>query len=351
MDDVVVIGAGQAGLAAGYHLRQAGLRFTILEANAGAGGSWPHYYDSLVLFSPARYSSLPGLPFPGDPDHYPTRAEVVDYLREYAAKYELPIVPNAPVTTVQRDGNLFRVSTASGRTYPARAVIAATGSFGKPYMPDLPGRAEFRGRVLHAFDYRNPEPFAGQRVVVVGSANSAVQIAVELVEVARVTLATRSRIIFFPQKILGKDGHFWLRVTGLDRVGILRDQSTPVVDAGRRYSAAVRAKRPDARRMFTRFTASGIVWRDGSEEEVDSVIFATGYRPNVQYLAALDGALDPNGRPRQRAGVSRTVRRLYFVGLSGQRNFASATLRGVGPDAALVVKHIRRSLQSPAAHS
>ena len=345
MDDVLVIGAGQAGLAAGYHLRQAGLRFSILEANAAAGGSWPHYYDSLVLFSPARYSSLPGLPFPGDPDHYPTGAEVIAYLHAYAAKFELPILPNARVTTVAREGDLFRVSTAAGQTYSARALIAATGSFGKPYIPDLPGRAEFRGRVLHAFDYRNPAPFAGQRVIVVGGANSAVQIAVELAQVARVTLALRSRILFFPQKILGKDGHFWLRVTGLDRMRILRDQSTPVVDAERRYSAAVRAKRPDAQRMFTRFTERGVVWRDGAEEEVDTVILATGYRPNLQYLGAL-GALDPNGLPLQKAGVSRTVPGLYFMGLSGQRNFASATLRGVGPDAAVVMKHIRNSLSS-----
>jgi putative flavoprotein involved in K+ transport len=266
----------------------------------------------------------------------------VAYLQDYAAKFELPVLANARITAVERDGGLFRVVTSSAKTFLARSVIAATGSFGNPYVPELPGRAAYRGAILHAFDYRDPSLFAGQRIVVAGGANSAVQIAVELARVARVTLALRSRIFWMPQRILGKDGHFWLRVTGLDRSRFLRDQSTPVVDAGR-YRAAVSAGRPDARPMFTRFTERGVVWRDGAAEDVDTVILATGYRPSLGYLTAL-GALDANGLPRQKAGVSRTVPGLYYVGLSGQRNFASATLRGVGPDAALVVKHLLRSL-------
>jgi putative flavoprotein involved in K+ transport len=339
MYDALVIGAGQAGLAAGYHLKQAGLRFAILESGEAPGGSWPHYYDSLVLFSPAEYSSLPGMPFPGDPDHYPTRDEVVAYLRKYADTFALPVISGARVATVHRDGDWFRVTTTAGAMFVTRSVIAATGSFGNPYIPDLPGRSEYQGRVLHAFDYREPSPFAGQRIVVVGGANSAVQIAVELARVARVTLALRSRIFWTPQRILGKDGHFWLRVTGLDRSRFLSDQSTPVVDAGRRYRTAVRASRPDARPMFKRFTERGVVWRNGDAEDVDTVILATGYRPNLQYLSGL-GALDARGLPLQKRGASTTVPGLYYVGLSGQRNFASATLRGVGEDAAVVVERL-----------
>ena len=266
---------------------------------------------------------------------------MIAYLQEYAAKFKLPIVTNARVVSVERDDE-FHITLANNETLHTRTLIAATGSFGNPYIPDIPGRAEFRGRVLHAFDYREPSSFAGQRIVVVGGANSAVQIGYELARVARVTLALRTRIHWSPQRILGKDGHFWLRLTGLDYVRILRDMSTPVVDPGF-YRRAIKAKRPDARKMFTRFTEHGVVWANGEEERIDTVILATGYRPNLHYLDRL-GALRPDGRPLQRNGVSTTVSGLYYVGLSGQRNFASATLRGVGPDAERVVRRLVQSL-------
>ncbi len=337
-----MIGAGQAGLAAGYHLRAAGLKFVLLEAAEAAGGSWCRYYDSLVLFSPAVYSSLPGLPFPGDPEHYPRRDEVVAYLRDYATAFELPVVAGARVTAVEREESGFRVVTEGRGTFHGASVIASTGSFGNPYIPDLPGASEYRGRILHSFAYRHPDSFAGQRVVVVGGANSAVQIAVELARVARATLATRSPILFVPQRILGRDGHFWLKVTGLDQSPWLKDQSTPVVDAGN-YRRAVVAGRPDRRRMFERFTPTGVAWNAREREDVDTVLFATGFRPALGYLAGV-GALDKAGRPLQRDGVSTAAPGLYYVGFSGQRNFASATLRGVGPDAAIVVSHLRKGL-------
>src|SRR4051812_24769305 len=115
--DVLVIGGGQAGLAAGYHLQHAGLSFAILESASDVGGSWPHYYDSLTLFSPAGRSSLPGLAFPGKPQHYPTRDEVVAYLRHYARHFALPVVTDARVLLVERTTQGFRVSTSSGHTY------------------------------------------------------------------------------------------------------------------------------------------------------------------------------------------------------------------------------------------
>ena len=181
-------------------------------------------------------------------------------------------------------------------------------------------------------------------MVVVGAGNSAVRIAHELAGVAETTLATRAPLRFEPQTILGRDVHFWLSVSGLDRLplGRLFDVSEPgaVVDDGT-YAAAVRAGRPDRSPLFSRFTEGGVVWDNGEEEAVDAVVLATGYRPNLDYLRPL-GALREDGRPNQRAGIARTVPGLYFVGLPFQTSFASATLRGVGSDAAHVVARARR---------
>lgn len=214
--DVIVIGAGQAGLAAGYHLQRSGLSFVILEASDQPAGSWPKYYDSLTLFSPARYSELPGLAFPGAPDHYPTRDEVVEYLIHYASHFDLPVELNIRAVAVRREGTQFEVRTSDRRRFLAHSLVAATGSFHRPYIPEVPEREQFQGKLLHSFQYRNADSFQGQRVVVVGAGNSAVQIAVELATIANVTLATREPVKFVPQVILGKDLHFWLQVTGLD---------------------------------------------------------------------------------------------------------------------------------------
>jgi len=327
-------------LATGYHLQKAGLRFLILEAGAEPGGSWPNFYDSLSLNSTAAYSSLPGLSFPGRPDHYPRRDQAAAYIGSYAAHFALPIVTGARVVKVERLGRFFRVITGDKGSYTARTIVAATGFFGQPNIPNLPGQAQYRGQVLHAAGYRRPEPFRQQRVVVIGGANAAVQIGVELAQVARTTLATRRPICYLPQRVLGQDIHFWFNLSGLDRTQWLDEQSMPVFDTGQ-YRAAVAVGRPDRRPMFERFTEDGLIWSDGRYEKVDAVIFATGYRPHLTYLAEL-GALDKTGRARQRRGASTTVPGLYYVGLPRQRTVASATLRGVGADAKIVVAHLRR---------
>lgn len=344
--DALVVGRGQAGLAAGYHLKREDLSFAILEASGEAGGSWPEYDDSLRLFSPTRYSGLPGLPFPGPPDHYPARDEVVTYLRGFAEAFSLPVLAGKRVMRTERTGAVFRLLNGGGEEHRARTQISATGSFARPHRPRFPDQQCFGGRILHAAEYRDPVPFRGKRVVVVGAGNSAVQIAHELAGVAETTLATRAPLRFRPQVILGRDIHFWLSATGLERLplGRLFDVSEPagVLDDGT-YAAAVRSGRPDRRPIFSRFTDGGVVWSDGEVEPVDAVLLATGYRPDLGYLEPLD-ALRDEGRPNQRAGVSRLVPGLYFVGLPFQTSFASATLRGVGPDAALVVSRLRAHL-------
>ena len=252
--DTLVIGAGQSGLATAHALRKQGIDPVVLEAGDAPTGAWPKYYESLTLFSPARYSALPGLAFPGDPDRYPHRDEVVAYLEEYAKRLDVDIRIGHYVRDLKHANEIFTARLADGRELHARTVVAATGGFTNPYRPALPGLASFTGTVLHAADYQRPEPFAGQRVLVVGGGNSAIQIAAELAEHARATVTTREKLRFAPQRPLGRDLHFWYTVTGLDTAPVGRllthPPTVPVLDTGR-YRTAIATGRPDHRPMFT----------------------------------------------------------------------------------------------------
>lgn len=343
--DAVVIGAGSAGLAAAYWLQRRRLTFTVLEAGRSPSGAWPAYYSSLTLFTPARHSSLPGLPFPGSPDHYPSRDEMAAYLRAYAGHLALPVERHADVTSVQAQGNGFEVTARDGRKWSARATVAATGTFRRPRLPTLPGADGSGVQVQHASAYRHPEPFAGQRVVVVGAGNSGVQIAAELRRVARVTLAYRRPPRLFPHRPLGHDLTDWLTWSGVERLpigafGRVPDAQPVIAVPGLRD--ALNSGRPDLRPMFTALTRGGVRWADGTVESVDTVILATGYRWNGSYLPP--AALGADGEPRQRLGISTEVPGLYFVGLPGQRTVASGTVRAAGPDARAVVRHLARHL-------
>ncbi|MEU3146433.1 MULTISPECIES: NAD(P)/FAD-dependent oxidoreductase [unclassified Streptomyces] len=347
--DVVVIGGGQSGLAAAEALVREGLRPVVLEASDHAEGSWPRYYDSLTLFSPARFSALPGLPFGGDGDRYPHRDEVVDYLRRYADRLEVEVRTRTRVVRVERDGDGFRVATADGRNIGAAGIVAATGAFGNPLLPVLPGQDGFAGEVVHAAGYRSPEPYTDKRVVVVGGGNTAVQVGYELAEVAQVTLASRNPVQFLAQIREGRDVHHWLTSTGFDQLPpawlIHYVGGTLVLDGGR-YRKALEGGHLARRAMFAALEGEAVVWADGTREKVDTVLLATGCRPSLDYLKAL-GALDADGMPLHSGGLSLTHPGLVYMGLEFQRSFASNTLRGVGRDAEYVVSslaaHIRKA--------
>jgi putative flavoprotein involved in K+ transport len=342
--DLIVIGAGQSGLATAALAPRHGFTGTLLlEAADRPGGAWPRYYDSLTLFSPARYSSLPGMRFPGHPDRYPTRDEVVGYLRDYARRLPARIRTSTQVSSLTRRDGAWVVSADDGRRFTARAIVAATGDYTSPYVPDLPGRGEFAGQHLHAAHYRNPERFAGRRVLVVGGGNSAIQIAAELGAVADTTLATRRPIGWTAQRPLGRDVHWWFKHTRFDIAPIRRlllKVPVSVLDDGH-YRAALDEHGVDRREMFSRVTPDGVMWADGTKEAVDAIIWATGYRPAFPYLAGT-GALDSAGLPRHHGGIATTVPSLGFVGMEFQRSFSSKTLRGMGRDAGHVLARLRR---------
>src|SRR3954453_8796404 len=189
--DVVVVGGGQAGLAAGWHLRQRGLRFLVLEAAAALGDTWRTRWDSLRLFTPAEHDALPGLPFPAPAGTYPGKEAVAEYLEDYAAAFALPVELDARVTGLRRTDGGFQIGTAD-RTYTARQVIVATGPFQTPFVPALAAGLDGSVTQLHSAEYRGPDPLPDGPALVVGGGNSGFQIPEELARTRQVELSIGS---------------------------------------------------------------------------------------------------------------------------------------------------------------
>lgn len=343
--DVLVIGGGQAGLAVGYYLRRTPLRWAILDAGDGPGGAWRRGWDSLRLFSPARFSSLPGWMMPGGDDEYPSRDEALDYLARYEERYELPVHRPVRVRSVERDGEMLRVDTDRGE-WSARAVVSATGTWAGPYVPDVPGREAFRGMQIHSAEYRSPAPLAGKRVLVVGGGNSGAQVMADLAQGADATWVTLDAPRFLPGHVDGR--YLFDQATALYRARKEGREAPPPASLGDIVMVApVRAARDrgalESVRPFERFTADGVVWPDGREERIDAVIWCTGFRPALEHLRPL-GVVGPNGRVEVRGTRSIAEPRLWMVGYGDWTGFASATLIGVGRSARATVQEIERVL-------
>ncbi|KOU92022.1 pyridine nucleotide-disulfide oxidoreductase [Streptomyces sp. XY593] len=348
--DVVVIGGGQSGLAAGYHLRRLGIEHVILDAQAAPGGAWQHTWDSLRLFSPAQYSSLPGRLMPvQEGELYPDAAHVVDYLADYEKRYELPVQRGTRVESVHRDGPGLRVETDSG-SWTARAVISATGTWTRPFLPAVPGRREYQGRQLHTVQYRSPSEFAGQRVIVVGGGNSGAQIAADVAHAGiGLTWVTQRPPRYLADDIDGRAlfDHATARRRALDEgrtdtggVASLGDiVAVPPVRAAR--DAGLLTARP----MFSRLAVTGVEWADGTTAEADAVIWCTGFRPALAPFASL--------RLRGTRGHIATVGtravdepRLHLLGYGDWTGPASATLIGVGRPARDAAREIAGLLRA-----
>jgi putative flavoprotein involved in K+ transport len=214
--DVVVIGAGQAGLALGYHLARQGRRFVILDRGEAIGSAWRSRWDSLTLFTSRRYDALPGLPFPGDPDGYPTRDEVISYLDRYGATFELPIeLKSAARSLTRRDAGF--VVELGDRRVEADQVVVATGPFQEPFVPPIAEGLTPEVVHFHSTAYRSPTAIPEGRVLVVGGGNTGYQIAEELAGSHEVHLSIGSRQTPLPQRILGRDLFWYLDKTGLIR--------------------------------------------------------------------------------------------------------------------------------------
>ena len=335
--DVIVIGAGQSGLAIGRQLQQRGQRFLILDAGPAIGHVWRSRWDSLRLYTAARYSSLPGLPFPGDPDSYPTKDDVAQYLSRYARAFALPIRRNTRVTRVSRDDTGFTAHT-DGESYRAASVVVATGPFQRPVIPAVGAAIGPDILQLHSSEYRNPAQLPEGPVLVVGAANSGLHIAAELNSTRPVALSVGSATRPVPQRILGRDLFWWLTSMGLftapadSRLGRRFRNGTELVigTSTRRLVKAGVTVRP----RVTAADSTTVTFTDGTTTTPTTIVWATGYRTDHSFLD-IGGAIDPTGTPIHRRGVS-PVPGLYFLGLPWQHTRGSALLGFVGADAAYI---------------
>jgi putative flavoprotein involved in K+ transport len=335
----------------GYFLKRQGLRFVILERAGEIAPAWRERWDSLTLFTPRRYSALPGLPFPGDPDGYPTRDEVIAYLERYAETFELPIELNSEVKKLEQgDDERFRLEL-DGRTLTADQVVVATGPFQTPYVPKVAEKFADDVFQTHAVGYRRPDEVPAGTVPVVGGGNTGFQIAKELSATHKVVLSIGSRQRPLPQRVLGRDLFWWLTKARIlektvdSRLGSkLSTRDTLIGSSSRelkkRYGVEVRPRLVDADGRTVRF-------EDGSELEVDAVIWATGYRADYSWIKL--PIFDEGGRLRHRRGVT-DVPGLCFLGLTWQHTRGSALIGWVKDDAVFIAKRIAE-YQKSRAHS
>lgn len=345
--DVVVIGAGQSGLAIGYFLARQGRRFVILEAADSIGAAWQTRWDSLVLFTPRRYSALAGLAFPGDPDGYPTRDEVTAYLEQYAATFELSVELNSAVRSVTVADGKFVVGLGDSRL-EADQVVVATGPFQIPNVPALAGELAPELFQTHSTGYRRPSDVPEGSVVVVGGGNTGYQIAQELSATHQVHLAVGSRQKPLPQRFLGRDLFWWLTKTGLikktvdTRIGRrLQHRDTLIGSTPRK----ARRHGVDLKPRVVGAAGRTISFADGSDLDVDAVIWATGYRSDFSWIEP--PVHDQSGRVRHRRGVT-DVPGLYFLGLSWQQTRGSALIGWVKDDAEFLAERIAAHADAPA---
>jgi len=346
--DVIIIGGGQSALACGYFLEREKLDYVILDDQPKSGGAWQHAWDSLTLFSPSEYSSLPGWMMPKSEGKFPSRKEVIAYLIAYELRYKINVIRPVYVTEVKRLPDHFKVNTINGDYY-SKAIISATGTWGKPFIPDIQGKDLFQGEQIHSAHYRNAEEFRGKKVLIVGSGNSGAQVLAEVSKVAITKWAVQTEPEYLPDEV---DGRVLFDVASAKYHAM---QSGTTFDAGQ-YSLGkivmvppvVEARERDALKFkpsFKSIDEEGVVWPDGNHEKFDAIIWCTGFRSATDHLRPLN-ILDLNGKALTNETKVEAVHGLFLVGYGNWTGFASATLIGVGRSARKTVQLISEYLKS-----
>ena len=339
--DVVIIGAGQAGLAMGYLLSRQKRRFLIVERAGSVGSAWRERWDSLTLFTSRPYDSLPGLDFPGDAAGYPNRDEVIEYLEEYARCFELPVSLNTNVRRLGAGESGGYVIDTDRGTIAADQVVVATGPFQQRFVPDVATQLAPEIYQAHSVQYRRPSEVPGGTILVVGGGNTGFQIAEELSSTHdRVVLAVGSRQMPLPQRVLGRDLFWWLtksraiNKTVESRLGSRMQHRDTLIGSSprrlRRHGVTIKPRVIDAQGKTVRF-------EDGDQLDVEAVIWATGYRPDYSWLDV--PVIDAKSQVRHRRGLT-DLPGLYFLGLYWQWTRGSALIGWVGVDAEYIAEQI-----------
>lgn len=342
--DVLVVGAGQAGLGTAYWLtRRTSLSVLVVDGAERIGESWRQRWDSLVLFTPRRFSALPGMRMPRGASPYASKDEMADYLVAYAERQRLPVRLQARVQSLRREGSGFVAVTTAGAVR-AQQVVVASGPYARPFTPDAAAGLDADVPQLHSSRYRGPADLPTGHVLVVGAGNSAAQLAVELSRTRRVTVAAPGGMWFLPARVLGVSLYWWLYVTGVlngasttstSRYvrgrgdGIIGQELQQLVAAGTVTMHRERVVGASGRRVRL---------ADGTDVRVDAVLWCTGFRPDLRWLE-VPGALDDSGRPVQDGGRS-AVPGLHWIGLPWMTRLNSGIIDGVDRDARALVDRV-----------
>ncbi|MDN4607948.1 flavin-containing monooxygenase [Sporosarcina highlanderae] len=339
----IVIGGGQAGLAMGYYLKQSNESFLILDKGQELGEVWKDRYDSLQLFTPRMYSSLPGLILEGKQHGFPSKDEIADYLKRYAEAFALPVALNTQVLSVTRNEMGFCVETTKGIFY-ALKVVVATGPFQTKRIPAFASSLSEDVLQLHSSEYKNPGQLKQGNVLVVGGGNSGAQIAVELSELRETYLAISKKPSYFPLTISGKSVFWWL-----DKLGILKVRNTSIIGNliqkkgdplfGSELKNAIRNLSVTLKGRVVNGKDEQIIFDDSTTLEVNNIIWATGFQQKYDWIQ-VDGVFDQQDKIIHNRGIS-PVKGLYFLGLPWQSRRGSSLLQGVGYDAKYIIEHMK----------
>jgi putative flavoprotein involved in K+ transport len=352
--ETVIIGGGQAGLAAAYHLKRRGHPAVILDENERVGDSWRKRWDSLRLFTPAKYDGLPGWRFPARRWSFPTKDEMADYLEAYAARFELDVRTGIKVDRLSKEEDGRFVITAGPESFEADNVIVATGSHRRPHVPDFARELDPRIVQLHSSEYMSPGQLRDGAVLVVGLGNSGAEIAFELVR-TRPTWVAGKEHGELPVPHGGVRSRFILPVFRFAGHRVLTKR-TPI---GRKAGSKVAAGGPPLIRTKTQHLVEAGVERggrvmgardglplleDGRVVDVANVVWCTGFREDFSWIEC--PIFDEEGKPRHDRGVVTAAPGLYFVGLIFQYSVTSDVLPGVGRDAERIAKRLAAQARS-----